>query len=126
MKGFIEVPQITALVTEGFDKNTDFSVLTNGGKEYIFSAKDSDERMRWIDSIRNCVDFLRSRQFPVSLDSNEEEVLRITKLLRVPKKGAPMSNCFVLTNQFLRFYASDVSKEDVERVRLQDLSLASS
>eukprot|EP01122_Echinamoeba_exundans_P013956 TRINITY_DN620_c0_g2_i2.p1 TRINITY_DN620_c0_g2~~TRINITY_DN620_c0_g2_i2.p1 ORF type:complete len:655 (+),score=160.79 TRINITY_DN620_c0_g2_i2:213-2177(+) len=106
LKGFIDVAQISALLADTQAKSTDFSVVTNGGREYILIAKDVEESERWMSAIRKAAGALEQLQFAVALGQGTEEVVRIGKMQRITSKGH-QSYFFALTSKSLRFYSSD-------------------
>lgn len=106
LKGFIELAQIGALNSNFSERQVEFSVQTNGGREYILIAKDVTDKARWIDGIKNIATMLAQLQFAVALGVGTEEVIRTGKMSRITAK-ATHSYYFALTSSNLRFYSAD-------------------
>jgi Ca2+-binding EF-hand superfamily protein len=108
MKGWIDLDQVSAIVTEGDPEvKTDsmFKLLTVDGKAHTFQARDADDRKRWTDAITAQVHCLGKYRFATNLGKPvSEKVLRTAKFSRT-NKGKSSSGVVACTNLNLRCYS---------------------
>lgn len=113
MKGWVDLDQVSAIVSEGdpmITKDSMFRLLTVDGKSHLFTARDAEDKNRWTHAIATQIGTLAKHKFATNLGKPiAEQVLRTAKFSR-SNKGKSSTGVVACTNLNLRFYEARSSE----------------